>query len=118
LKDDPDHHQQAQEQLLAIYQQTKDWGQAVKVAKAMGKDRPAAINRALSHFHCQLAELAMDKGKSNDAIREYRKALEVDLACTRAREGLAQIYRSAGKYADALDALVPVINTDPDNTCE
>ncbi|EKE76686.1 lipopolysaccharide assembly protein LapB [Gallaecimonas xiamenensis] len=118
LKDDPDHRQQAQEQLLAIYQHTKDWHQAVKVAKAMGKDRPAAINRALGHFHCQLAELAQDKGKTGDAIKEYKKALDVDMGCTRAREGLAQLYRQANKLDDALAALVPVVSTDPDNTCE
>ncbi|WKE63970.1 lipopolysaccharide assembly protein LapB [Gallaecimonas kandeliae] len=118
LKDDPDHQQQAQEQLLAIYQHTKDWYNAIKVAKAMGKDRPPAITRALAHFHCQLAELALDKGKAGEAIKEFKKALEVDSACTRAREGLAQCHRQSGRTEEALAALIPVVDTDPDNTSE
>ncbi|WP_115718740.1 lipopolysaccharide assembly protein LapB [Gallaecimonas mangrovi] len=118
LKDDPDHSQQAREQLLAIYQQTKDWQQAIKVAKSMGKDRPPAMTRALSHFYCQLAELALDKGNAGEAVKEYKKALDVDAGCTRAREGLAKQYREAGKFDEALAVLIPVINTDPDNASE
>ncbi|ROQ27416.1 lipopolysaccharide assembly protein LapB [Gallaecimonas pentaromativorans] len=118
LKDDPEHSQQAQEQLLAIYQHTKDWHQAIKVAKRMGKDRPMAITRALSHFYCQLAGLALDKGNSREALKEYKKALDVDSGCTRAREGLAKLYRDGGQLEEALAVLVPVISTDPDNSSE
>lgn len=115
LKDDSDLRQNALEQLLAIYQATKDWDEAIKVTKAMGKARPTNLTRALAHFYCQLAEMALDKGQRKDAAKQYRQALEQDKGCTRAREGLAQLLCELGKNDDALTLLKAVAETDPDS---
>ncbi len=118
LKDDKDHRQHALEQLLNIYQATKDWQQAIDTAKAMGEAGGAPVTRAMAHFHCQLAELALDKGAGKDALKQYRKALEVDPGCTRARQALGQLLRERGEQEAALEVLKPVLDPDKDNLTE
>ncbi|WP_341503768.1 lipopolysaccharide assembly protein LapB [Gallaecimonas sp. GXIMD4217] len=118
LKDDKDHRQHALAQLLNIYQATKDWQQAIDIARAMGSGGGVSVKRACAHFHCQLAELALDKGATKDAQKQYRKALEVDPGCSRARLGMAGLLRDKGDSQGALDVLIPVLEHDRDNLTE
>ncbi len=108
--------------LLEIYQHERDWGKAIAIAKQLlprksflkqTETADGAIVRALSHFHCELADGALDRKDFREARQHVKQALQVDPACVRASLLLGLVEAGTGHYAEALKALDKIGQQDP-----
>jgi tetratricopeptide (TPR) repeat protein len=77
-----------------------------------GLTRPVAGR--LANLHAELAEAYADAGLLEDAIREYRRALELGPAFHDLRFRLARHMLAAGHYLDARDELERVMAARPE----
>jgi tetratricopeptide (TPR) repeat protein len=77
-----------------------------------GLQRPVAGR--LANLHAELAEAYADAGLLEDAIREYRRALELGPAFHDLRFRLARHMLAAGHYLDARDELERVMAARPE----
>lgn len=75
LQDGP-HAAAAQQALLEIYQQEKEWGKAIAIAQAVPG---IASQQDVAHYHCELAAAAIVGGQT-DAARGH---IDAALACHR-----------------------------------
>jgi len=71
----PGDNQPAQ-QLLDIYQQEKDWPQAIEQAQHLHAEAPDQTGALLAQFYCELAEQALrqnDAAQAQKALRQARR---------------------------------------------
>ena len=66
LMQEPEHKKFALEQLLAIYQQTKEWEKAIQTAERLVKIGKVRLKKDISHFYCELANEAKLDGDSQE----------------------------------------------------
>lgn len=67
----------AQRALLTIFEIEKDWSQAIAVAQRIESMGAPALSKEISHFHCELAQEALQR---KDLVGA-RNALELALKC-------------------------------------
>lgn len=100
--------------LLDIYQQEKDWRQAIASAKKLqtlfGEDTRGMV----AQYYCELATQALDNGDDGEARHYLELALDADEHCVRASMIRADMARRAGDYETALRALERVEQQDSD----
>jgi lipopolysaccharide biosynthesis regulator YciM len=108
------HQVVALEHLLAIYQQEKDWHQAIAIVNTLVqyKDFPQS-GELIAHFNCELAIQAL-------AIKDYfvarvtiNAALDADANSVRASLLLGQLEYQLQHYQAAIDAFVRIEMQDP-----
>jgi len=112
LKQSPEYKQVALENLLRIYQQLKDWQEAVNVTEALnkmpkGKGRP----RTLAYLYCSLADESDDERVQ---IKLYTKALYVFPACIKASLALCEFHQRDNRLEEALQVLQAIPEVDID----
>ena len=112
LVEDPDHRQFASKQLLAIYQQTKDWEQAIEISLKLIKNGKAGLKKDVAHFYCELALLANRNISENLARKHLKKALSHDKDCVRASLMLAHLDINQGEYKSAIKTLENILDQD------
>ena len=101
LIDVPEYNQMALFQLLDIYQQEKEWDNAITVAHRLasisGKSRQAEI----AHFYCELAQLSLNQANRQEARKFVKRALGEDRQCVRATlmEGGLELENGSNKAA-------------------
>ncbi|USD39545.1 MULTISPECIES: lipopolysaccharide assembly protein LapB [Ferrimonas] len=78
---EPDHSEDAERQLLHIYQATKEWWKAIKVARKFGRVSRKELKPIVAHYYCELAQLASDTAEQ---CKLLDKALSTDSHCVRA----------------------------------
>jgi lipopolysaccharide biosynthesis regulator YciM len=84
LKESEPFRQQAIDGLSNIYEQEKEWQSAIDVLRAHRRtDRPT-YTKQMSHFWCELAELAIFEQNYDEARKCLRNALSEDRSTTRA----------------------------------
>jgi len=114
LADSDQRHHSALKLLLDIYQQEKEWQNAIQVAKKyelrMGKDLGASI----AQFYCELAEQVRAQGEPLRALKLLKRALHEERSCVRASLLEADIEISAGDAKSALRAAQRVEQQDAD----
>ncbi len=114
LADSDQRHHSALKLLLDIYQQEKEWQNAIQVAKKyelrMGKDLGASI----AQFYCELAEQVRAQGEPLRALKLLKRALNEERSCVRASLLEADIEISAGDAKSALRAAQRVEQQDAD----
>ena len=114
LIDSNPHSEQALEYLLDIYQQEKDWANAIKIAQQIGTKTGKACNALISHFYCEQAETAYKQGEPARATKLLKKALSINKNCVRASLLEAKIEHEAGKNITAIRALKRIEQQDAD----
>ncbi len=112
LKEDPDYEQDALELLLTLYQQLRDWEQAITVAGRLRKQQGNKALIPMAHFYCELAEQKQKRQDSKGAISDFKKALKADSGCVRASMGLGKLYMAAGNLSQAVSVLQEVAQQD------
>jgi lipopolysaccharide assembly protein B len=65
-------NEQAYLNLLEIYQQEKEWQRCLEVAAKINTRRDPALNNAIAHFYCELAENQL-RQQNNGAAEGYLK---------------------------------------------
>jgi lipopolysaccharide biosynthesis regulator YciM len=117
LQESPEYQQVALENLLQIYQQLKEWKDAVLVAEKLNKLlKGKSDRRTLSYLYCSLAEQLNKPGDEKQKVKLYQKALAVFPNCIRASIALCDYYESQDKPAKALQIIEKVPESDIDFT--
>jgi lipopolysaccharide biosynthesis regulator YciM len=98
--------------LLDIYQQERDWSNAIRIAGQMGIVGGQPARSVIAQFYCELAENARARDNIEEACRLLEKAGEFNPYCARARLIRAQIARQQGDYQVALVAYEQVAERD------
>ncbi len=82
-----------------LFQETKDESWVPKALEAC--HRANEMNNRLAPAHTTLGLIYMGRGKYDDSVKEFRRALELDATSDAAYRGLANSYELMGKSAEA-----------------
>lgn len=105
--------------LINIYQQQKDWQQAIVTAKKLESLSNDSMNNAIAHYYCELAEQARLSDGHYEYARAYLKeALKHDKNCARANIILGQLFFEASEYQSAINTLRMVCAQDAEYVSE
>ncbi|HUT40325.1 MAG TPA: lipopolysaccharide assembly protein LapB [Gammaproteobacteria bacterium] len=99
-------------QLLDIYQQEKDWENAIAIAEQMGYVGEQPARSVIAQYYCELAENARARENVDEAMRLLVQAGEYNPHCARASLIRAHIARQKGDYPAALAAYEQVAERD------
>jgi lipopolysaccharide biosynthesis regulator YciM len=108
--------------LIEIYQAERDWTKAIETATRLlprrnlflsAPDPDPELDGAIAHFHCELAQTALDKNEFDGARAHLQQALIRDSKSARASllQGLLE-YRT-GHFQAAIDALQRIPQQNP-----
>ena len=100
------------EQLLVLYQLTREWGRAIEIASKLPQPLSQEKKKDISHYYCELAEDALANGDNKTAKNHMKKACMVDPSCVRATLISARLHVSNGKYKKALKSYQEIIKQD------
>jgi lipopolysaccharide biosynthesis regulator YciM len=92
----------AEERLLDIYQQDKNWTDAIETAKRLATS-DYSYHTEVAQFNCELAQESMIKSENTQARDYIIHALEINRKCVRANILFGDIYFSEEKYQDAIN---------------
>lgn len=93
---------QAYRHLREIYEQEKDWQQAIDVAVRWQRECGASQGDVIAHYHCELAEAGMIDSQHGSALRHARQALVQDPDCVRASILLGDLAFAQADYRMAI----------------
>lgn len=122
LTDAPELREVTLRHLLEIYQDEKEWQQAIDIGKRLLPRRSllksaaavdADIPVALAHFCCELAEAALFRNDYHSVRSHLKRALGYDRTCVRALLLLARVEYQTQHYGLAIKALRAVREYDP-----
>ena len=108
------YDQEAYEFKLTIYQQEKDWLEAVNVAKTLIHNGDSSITGLISLFYCELSEQSFLKGNIKQAEQYIKDALAYDSDCIRALICRARYAVSLKKYKEAIKVIKQIQQIDSD----
>lgn len=114
LVEEPEHKESALQQLVTIYQQTKEWSKAIHYATALVKMGRKRVKSQIAHFLCELAIQEQGEGQTNKAIQHFKKALVEDPKCARASISLGKLYLESEDYQQTIKYMEMVLNQDID----
>jgi lipopolysaccharide biosynthesis regulator YciM len=98
--------------LLDIYQQEKDWENAIPIADQMGFVGNQPARSVIAQFYCELAENARAREDIEEACRLLARASEYNPHCARARLIRGNIALQRGEYQIALESYEQVVERD------
>jgi lipopolysaccharide biosynthesis regulator YciM len=104
--------------LINIYQQQRDWNQAIATAKKLEKLAGTNMSSAIAHYNCELAELAINNNQSDRAAAYLKEALKQDKNCARANIILGKLFYRDGNYQAAIDSSHKVYEQDEEYVSE
>lgn len=99
--------------LLEIYEQTKEWGKAIVVAKRL-RYQGDKCDHIIAQYHCELAEEALVHGQPYESLTHYQHACLVESGCVRGNIGLATFHRQRQEYSKAICHYRAVYERHPD----
>ncbi|SMY15162.1 lipopolysaccharide assembly protein LapB [Photobacterium aquimaris] len=112
LLDEPDYRKSALQQLLAIYQQTREWEKAIEMATQLVKLGKTKLKHDIAHYWCELSMLELSAQNQDKAIQLLKKALSVDKHCVRASIAMAKIQVKQQEYKQAAKILERISDQD------
>ena len=118
LVDEPEHKEAALQQLVAIYQQTREWSKAIQYASQLVKLGRKRMRSNIAHFWCELAMQEQAEGDSNRAILHFKRALSEDPKCARASISLGKLYLENEDYKKTIKYMEMVLDQDIDFVSE
>ena len=118
LIDEPDHRQTALSQLIIIYEQTKEWEQAIAIGIKLKKAGDVKVERRIAHFYCALAGSPALANEPKKRLTSLKKALQHDKLCVRASIMLADLHIEQGEHKKAIVWLEHVMTQDVDFVTE
>ena len=118
LVDSELHLNQAYAELLDIYQQEKDWENAITIAKKLEMVSGNSLNTIIAQFYCERADIALTDGDLRMVKDHVRRALSYDPKCVRASLIEAQMQLRLGKEKLAIKSYKRVESQDSDYITE
>ncbi len=92
----------AQDLLLDIYQQDKNWKDAIETAKRLATS-DYSYHTEVAQFNCELAQEALIKSDNEQAVKYIQHALEINRKCVRANLLLGEMYSGQEDYVRAIE---------------
>ena len=92
----------AEDLLLDIYQQDKNWKDAIEIAKRLSTS-DYSYHTELAQFNCEISQEAIIKSDNEKAIFHLRNALEINKKCVRANMILGDIFFANEEYVKAIE---------------
>ncbi len=89
-------------ELLDIYQQEKDWENAIKTAFRLELSSSRSLNYMIAQFYCEQANELRVIGEDKSARDLLKKAVKIDENCVRASLIEADILKQEGKLKQAI----------------
>jgi len=108
------HTPAALRSLLEIYQQEKDWQNALEQAQRLEQVSGEHMGDVMAQFCCEMAEAALLENDREGARRQLKQARRHDPRCIRARFILAGISSQDGDDSTALGLYEEIAELDPD----
>lgn len=105
-----DHALQA---LIDIYEQAKDWQNAIKAAIQLEACGEHQLNANIAQYYCELAELAIQKKSNAEVFNYLEKALKADKACSRASLLQGKLFMQHDDYKNAARSFKRVKDQNP-----
>ncbi len=96
-------HLAAYRHLEKIYEDERSWDKAFDVQKQILKLTKSKDTTVLAHLQTEMGKTHQEQGKNEEAIRVYRKAIQIDPTCVDAYLHLGDLYHETGKYQKAID---------------
>jgi lipopolysaccharide biosynthesis regulator YciM len=91
----------AQDILLDIYQQDKNWQDAIETAKKLARS-DYNYHTEVAQFNCELAQEASIKSDYSKALQHLNTALEINRKCVRANILIGEIYFAQNEFEQAI----------------
>ncbi len=101
-------------QVTDIYEQEKDWDNAIASARKLEKITGERLGSVIAHYYCEKAELAARNNHTSEALRAAERALESHAGCVRASLLEGEIRVRDEDYESAVAAYQRVASQDPD----
>jgi len=112
------HTIQAYTELLDIYQQEKDWDNAINSARRLENVSGQKFNQIIAHFYCEKAEEMRTRKEEREVRDNLHKAISIDPECVRASILEAELIYEEGKYKQAIKAYKRIEKQNPDYLSE
>lgn len=103
LIDSQYYSHQALELLLLIYQQDKNWAEAINTANKLARS-DISFNAEIAQFNCELAQEAIIRSNYDDALQYINQALQINRNCVRANMLLGELHFNQEQYREAIEA--------------
>ena len=103
----------AYQQLLKIYQQERDWQQAIDTAKKLEKVSLDDLKPMVAQFYCEQADVQRKNNQLNHSKKLFHYALSVDKNCIRANLMAGRLAISQQQFTTAISALKQVEQQNP-----
>ncbi len=108
------HSARALQTLIDIYQQAKDWNNAITMASQYASLTHQNMQPIIAQYYCELAEAESIKRHHEAALIWLDKALATDKSCARASLLQAKILMDQADYKGALKSLKKIQSQNPD----
>lgn len=112
------HSARALKILIDIYQQEKDWDNAVQMATNYAVVTKQNMQPIIAHYYCELGEAAFAKRHFPLAAEYVEKALTADRFCVRASLLHAKVLMEQKEYKTAARSLKKIKDQNPDYLSE
>ena len=107
-----DHVIPALRLLKDIYEQEKEWDNAIEVTRKLEAKSQKTYRDVIAQYYCELAELALQDGDYIHAKSLIKQALSSDSYCVRASIIQGRMYTMTADYKGAIKALKRVEQQD------
>ncbi len=104
--------------LLEIYQQEKDWENAIVIAKKYETISKLSLSSTIAQFFCELADDELRKGQVKKAKEKIQNAIDSNSKCARASILQAKIYQLSGETKLAIKCYKRLESQDSDYITE
>ena len=90
---------------LAIYERSREWPEAARVAQLLEKSGEANFDMRMAHYQCEQAREAVQKGDAASALNLLKQAIQTTPQAARPRILLGQLQLSQGQAEQAYATL-------------
>ena len=104
--------------LIAIYEQQRDWDQAIDTIRRLEAARGTSLRPVIAQYFCELAEQAREDNRMDDARRDLKLARQSYRDCARASLIGGLMAERAGDHRTAVRVYRQVIRQDIDFVSE
>ena len=118
LSNEKTHAAQALQILIDIYQQAKDWENAIKMAQKYQSITKKNMQQNIAHYYCEMAEIEFHKKSYSEARAYLDMAEDADKHCARASLLYAQVLMALGDETTALKYLKKIKKQNSDYLAE
>ena len=91
----------ALEQLVAVYEQGRDWKQAMQAARQLEAAKGESKRTVIAQYYCEMADEARRAKNNAEALKLVRKALDTDKDCVRGSLLLGTLSEAEGDFDNA-----------------